>query len=53
MKAWTYLARTALATAVAALCALAPSARAQPTLDADSQSVLAAMSQYVGGLAAA
>jgi len=50
MKAWEYLAKTVLVAAVAALCALAPSARAQPAFDADSQSVLAAMSQYLGGL---
>ena len=50
MKPWAYLAKTVLFTAVAALCALAPSARAQPAFDADSQSVLAAVSQYLGGL---
>ena len=50
MKPWAYLAKTVLFTAAAALCALAPSARAQPAFDADSQSVLAAVSQYLGGL---
>jgi hypothetical protein len=50
MKPWTLLAKTVLVTAVAALCVLAPSARAQPAFDADSQSVLAAMSRYLGGL---
>jgi hypothetical protein len=49
MKA-SYLAKTVLIAAVAALCALAPSARAQPAFDADAQSVLAAVSQYVGAL---
>jgi hypothetical protein len=47
MKAWSDLTK---AIAVAALCALAPSARAQPALDADAQTVLAAMSHYLGGL---
>ena len=32
------------------LLVLTPSARAQPTVDADAQGVLAAMSSYVGGL---
>ena len=50
MKPWAYVAKTVFVTAVAVLCALAPSARAQPAFDADSQSVLATMSQYVGGL---
>jgi hypothetical protein len=49
MKA-SYLAKKVLFAAVAALCVLAPSVRAQPAFDADSQSVLAAVSRYVGGL---
>ena len=44
------LAKTVLIAAVAAVCALAPSARPQPAFDDDAQSVLAAVSQYVGGL---
>ena len=43
MNPWANLAKTVSAAAVAALCVLTPGARAQPTLDADSQSVLAAM----------
>jgi hypothetical protein len=49
MKA-SCLAKTVLIAAVAALCAHAPSARAQPAFDADVRSVLGAVSQYVGGL---
>jgi hypothetical protein len=44
------LAKTVLIAAVAAVCALARSARPQPAFDDDAQSVLAAVSQYVGGL---
>lgn len=50
MKPWAYVAKTVSVTAVAAVCALAPSARAQPAFDVNSQSVLTTMAQYVGGL---
>ncbi len=51
MKVWSCLIKATLVCAVGAVCALVPasSARAQNAVDADAQSVLAAMSNYLGG----
>jgi hypothetical protein len=52
MKLWSQFTKAVSVSALLAVCVLAltPSARAQPTIDADAQSVLAATSNYVGGL---
>jgi hypothetical protein len=52
MNMWSCFAKAVLAPAVAGLCVLAltPDARAQNTIDPDAQSVLVAMSNYLGGL---
>jgi hypothetical protein len=52
MKAWPRFSKTVLASGVLGLCVLAPapSARAQNAVAPDAQSVLAAMSNYLGGL---
>ena len=52
MKLWSYFSKRVSVSAVVGVCvlALAPSARAQNAVDPDAQSVLAAMSTYLGGL---
>jgi hypothetical protein len=52
MKVWSYITKTALIFGVAGLCAIAlvPGVRAQGAVDPDAQGVLAAMSDYLGGL---
>jgi hypothetical protein len=52
MKLWSDVTKAVSVSALLAVyvLALTPSARAQPTVDADAQGVLAAMSNYVGGL---
>jgi len=52
MKLWPHFTKVVSISALLAVCVLAltPSARAQPTIDADAQGVLAAVSNYVGGL---
>jgi hypothetical protein len=52
MKAWSRFSKTVLVSGVLGLCVfvLAPSARAQNAVTADARSVLAAMSNYLGGL---
>jgi hypothetical protein len=52
MELLSYFTRGSLASMVMGLyvLALAPGARAQPAIDPDAQSVLAAMSNYLGGL---
>jgi hypothetical protein len=52
MERWSRLAKAAMVSAVAGMCAVAPgpSARGQSAVDPDAQSVLAAMSNYLGGL---
>ncbi|HBK05193.1 MAG TPA: hypothetical protein DDZ81_04945 [Acetobacteraceae bacterium] len=52
MKAWSHFTKLVLVFAFAGLWgfAMASSARAQQALDPDTQSVLAAMSNYLGGL---
>lgn len=52
MKLWLHSTKTVLLSAVLGLCALplAPNARAQNAVAPDAQSVLAAMSNYLGGL---
>jgi hypothetical protein len=52
MKVSSQSTKTVLVSAVVGLCVLAliPSARAQNAVDPDAQSVLAAMSNYLGGL---
>jgi hypothetical protein len=52
MELWSQFTKAVSVSALLAVCVLTltPSARAQPTIDADAQSVLEAMSNYVGGL---
>ena len=52
MKAWSHFSKAVSVSALVGMCvlALAPSARAQNAVDPDAQSVLAAMSNYLGGL---
>jgi hypothetical protein len=52
MKAWSGFSKTVLVSGVLGLCVfvLAPSARAQNAVAPDAQNVLAAMSNYLGGL---
>jgi hypothetical protein len=52
MKRWSYFLKAVPLSAVVGVCvlALAPSAGAQNAVDPDAQSVLAAMSTYLGGL---
>ena len=52
MKLWPHFTKVVSISALLAVCVLAltPSARAQPTIDADAQGVLGAVSNYLGGL---
>ena len=52
MGLWSYFTKAVSVSTVVGMCALvpAPSARAQNAVDPDAQSVLAAMSNYLGGL---
>ena len=52
MELWSRLTKAVMVPAVAGMCAVAPgpSARAQSAVDPDAQSVLAAMSNHLGGL---
>src|SRR4051812_6558103 len=52
MELWSRFTTAAKVSAVAGMCvvALGPSARAQNAVDLDAQRVLAAMSNYLGGL---
>jgi hypothetical protein len=52
MKLWSYFSKRISTSAVVGVCvlALAPSAGAQNAVDPDAKSVLAAMSNYLGGL---
>jgi hypothetical protein len=52
MKPWSYSTKSVSMCAVIGVCvfATAPSARAQNIVDSDAQNVLAAMSNYLGGL---
>jgi hypothetical protein len=52
MKLWSHFTKAVSVSALLAVwvLALTPSARAQPAVDTDAQGVLAAMSNYVGGL---
>jgi hypothetical protein len=52
MELWSYFTKAVSVSTVVGMCALAPApgARAQNAVDPDAQSVLAAMSNYLGGL---
>jgi hypothetical protein len=52
VQVWSYIKKAVLVSAVAGFCAIAPApgVRAQDAIAADAQSVLAAMSNYLGGL---
>jgi hypothetical protein len=52
MELWSRFTKVVSVSALLAVCVLTltPSARAQPTVDADAQNVLVAMSNYIGGL---